>query len=165
MKISKIDIEVVPVEKDKDTQVIIGHAGFIKTIEDLYEAMVNAVPNVKFGVAFAEASGACLVRSEGTSEELVRQAEENALKIGAGHTFIILFKGAYPINVANSIKAVNEVARIYCATANPVQVIVATTDQGRSVIGVVDGSASKGIEGKEDKEARKKLLRDIGYKL
>ncbi|MEM3181373.1 MAG: adenosine-specific kinase [Candidatus Micrarchaeaceae archaeon] len=160
-----LDFELVQVEKGADVQLILGHAGFIKSVEDLYEAMVNAVPNVKFGAAFAEASGPCLVRSEGNSDELKRLAEKNMLSIGAGHTFIILFEGAYPINVLNSIKQVSEVTRIYCATSNPVTVIIAKTEQGRSVIGVVDGAASKGIENDEDKKKRKKLLRDLGYKL
>jgi len=160
-----IDVDIVKIEKKQETQLILGHAGFIKTAEDLYEAMVNAVPSVKFGLAFAEASGPCLVRSEGNDEQLTRQAEQNMLKIGAGHSFIILFEGAYPINVLNSIKHVNEVARVYCATSNPVEVLVANTDLGRSIIGVVDGSASKGIEKTEDKSSRRKLLRNIGYKL
>ncbi|MEM3781735.1 MAG: adenosine-specific kinase [Candidatus Micrarchaeaceae archaeon] len=159
------DFEVVNIEKGTGTQLILGHAGFIKSIEDLYEAMSGAVPSVKFGVAFAEASGPCLVRSEGNSESLRRLAEKNLLKIGAGHTFIILFEGAYPINVLNSIKHVSEVTRVYCATANPVAVIVAKTELGKGIIGVVDGAASKGIESEEDRKARKKLLRDLGYKL
>ncbi len=158
-------MEEVKVEKDKETQIIIGHAGFIKTAEDLYEAMVNSVPGVKFGVAFAEASGPCLVRSEGNDVRLTRLAERNALKIGAGHTFVIMFKDAYPINVVNAVKNVNEVARIYCATANPVQVIIANASQGRSLIGVVDGSTAKGIEKEANRAERKKFLRDIKYKL
>ncbi len=159
-----MDIEGISVEKGPEQNVILGHAGFIKTAEDLYEAMVNAVPSVKFGVAFAEASGPCLVRSEGNDEALIRLAEKNMLKISAGHTFIILFSDAYPINVLQGIKAVNEVTRIYCATANPVEVLVAKTESGRSVVGVVDGSTSKGVEGAEEKSARRKFLRDIGYK-
>ena len=159
------DIEVVQMDKKPETQLILGHAGFIKTIEDLYEAMVNSVPGVKFGIAFAEASGPCLVRSEGSDPDLEKQAEANMLKLGTGHTFLILFEGAYPINVLNSIKLVNEVTRIYCATSNPVQVIVASTDQGRGVLGVVDGYAAKGIEGSDDKAKRKALLRSLGYKL
>ncbi|MGC8652000.1 MAG: adenosine-specific kinase [Candidatus Micrarchaeia archaeon] len=157
--------EVVSIEKPQEAQLILGHAGFIKTIEDLYEAMVNTVPSAKFGIAFAEASGPCLVRSEGNDTVLAKKAERNILNVGAGHTFLILFTGAYPINVLNAVKAINEVARIYCATSNPVQVLVAKTKQGRGVMGVVDGSPSKGIESKKEKAARKKLLRDIGYKL
>lgn len=159
-----MDLECISISKDENTQIIIGHAGFIKAVEDLYEAMVNAVPNVKFGLAFAEASGPCLVRSDGNDDQLKKLAEENMLRIAAGHTFLILFKEAYPINISNSIKGVNEVTRVFCATANPVQVIVAKTGQGRAVIGVVDGYASKGIEGEEDRNKRKKFLRDIGYK-
>ncbi|MGC8586524.1 MAG: adenosine-specific kinase [Candidatus Micrarchaeia archaeon] len=161
----QLNFEIVGIEKNPDIQLILGHAGFIKTIEDLYEAMVNTVPNSKFGIAFAEASGKCLVRSEGNDKELIENAERNLLKIGAGHTFLVLFTGAYPINVLNAIKSVNEVSRIYCATSNQVQVILAKTEQGKAVLGVVDGSASKGIEGKRERAARKKLVRDLGYKL
>lgn len=155
---------VVKVETTEDTQIILGHAGFIKTAEDLYEAMVNTVPKAKFGMAFAEASGPCLVRSEGNDPKLVSLAEKNMLAIGAGHTFILLFKEAFPINVANVIKNVNEVSRIYCATANPIEVIIAQTKQGRSILGVVDGSMPKGIEKEKDRAQRRKFLRDIGYK-
>ncbi len=160
-----METEIVKIEKGEDLQVILGHAGFIKTAEDLYEAMAGSVPEVKFGIAFAEASGPCLVRSEGNDPALKKLAERNMLKISAGHTFIILFKGAYPINLTNAIKDVNEVTNIYCATANAVEVIVASTRLGRGIIGVVDGSASKGVEGEEDRSKRRKLLRDIGYKL
>lgn len=159
-----VEIEVVKILKKDDEQIILGHAGFIKTAEDLYEAMVTAVPGVKFGLAFAEASGPCLIRTEGNDDALIRSAADNMLKIGAGHTFIILFKSAYPINLVNAIKQVHEVARIYCATANPVEVLVIKTDQGRSIIGVVDGSASRGIETPGDVAARRKFIRDIGYK-
>ena len=159
-----VEIEVVKILKKDDEQIILGHAGFIKTAEDLYEAMVTAVPGVKFGLAFAEASGPCLIRTEGNDDALIRSAADNMLKIGAGHTFIILFKSAYPINLVNAIKQVHEVARIYCATANPVEVLVVKTDQGRSIIGVVDGSASRGIETPGDVAARRKFIRDIGYK-
>ena len=152
-------------EKDGESQIMIGHAGFIKTVEDLYEALIGAVPGIKFGLAFAEASGLCLVRSEGNDLELKRLAEKNALEIGAGHVFLILFKSAYPINVNNAIKNVSEVLSIYCSTANPVQVVVADTGRGRSVIGIVDGSAPKGIEGDDDRAGRKKFLRDMGYKM
>ena len=152
-------------EKDRESQIMIGHAGFIKTVEDLYEALIGAVPGIKFGLAFAEASGLCLVRSEGNDLELKRLAEKNALEIGAGHVFLILFKSAYPINVNNAIKNVSEVLSIYCSTANPVQVVVADTGRGRSVIGIVDGSAPKGIEGDDDRAGRKKFLRDMGYKM
>lgn len=160
-----METEIVRIEKGEDVQVILGHAGFIKTAEDLYEAMANSVPGVKFGVAFAEASGPCLVRSEGNDPALVRLAERNMLEIAAGHAFIIVFRGAFPVNLTNAIKDVEEVTGIYCATANPVEVIIATTGLGRGIIGVVDGSASKGLEGKGDRSRRRKLLRDIGYKL
>ncbi len=160
-----MEISIVPIEKSDETQLIIGHAGFIKSAEDLYEAMANSAPGVKFGVAFVEASGPCLVRSEGNDGELKKLAEKNALAIGAGHTFVILFTGAFPINVANSIKNVNEVAGIYCATANPTKVVVADEGGGRAVLGIIDGSKAKGIEGEDEKAKRRKFLRDIGYKL
>jgi uncharacterized protein len=159
-----LEFECIPIEKDEGTSAIFGHAGFIKTVEDLYEAMLCSVPGVKFGIAFAEASGPCLVRSDGNDEGLRTQAERSILKIAAGHTFLILFTGAYPINVINNVRNVNEVARIYCATSNPIQVIVANADSSRSVIGIVDGSSSRAIESDSDKQQRSKLLRDLGYK-
>lgn len=160
-----MEIDAVNVEKKEDMQLIIGHAGFIKTAEDLYEAMVNAVPGVKFGIAFAEASGPHLARSEGNDREMRELAEKNIMKIGAGHTFLILFKNAYPINVLRHVKEVNEVANIYCATANPVHVLVAKTIHGNSIVGVVDGGKTKGVENENDKSSRRKFVRDIGYKL
>ena len=159
-----IEFECIPIEKSDDTSVILGHAGFIKTVEDLYEAMVGSVPDVKFGIAFAEASGPCLVRSDGNDDVLRVQAERSILKIAAGHTFLILFTNAYPINVINNVRNVSEVAVIYCATSNPVQVIVAKVDEGRSVVGIVDGLSSRSIEGPDDKQKRSKLLRELGYK-
>ncbi len=158
------EIEIVRINKKDDEQVIIGHAGFIKTVEDLYEAMVCSVPGVKFGLAFAEASGPCLIRGEGNDESMKALAERNLLALSAGHTFMIIFKGAFPINVANAVKAVPEVTNVYCATANAVQVLVVRTDAGSGVIGVIDGSGSRGIEGLEDRETRIRLLRDLGYK-
>jgi uncharacterized protein len=155
----ELELECTAIEKDEGTSAILGHAGFIKTVEDLYEAMVGSVPAVKFGIAFAEASGPCLVRSDGNDDGLRRQAESNILKI-----FLILFKEAYPINVINNVRNVSEVATIYCATSNPVQVIVAKADTSRSVIGVVDGLSSRAIESEDDKQNRSKLLRDLGYK-
>ncbi len=155
----------VKMEKDADTQVMIGHAGFIKTAEDIYEALIGTVPGIKFGMAFSEASGPCLVRSEGNDNELKKLAEQNALAIGAGHTFVVMFRSGYPINVNNAVKGVPEVVGIYCSTANPIGVIVAKTGQGNCVVGVVDGSSPKGIEGEEDRAKRKKFLRDIGYKV
>ncbi len=159
------EIKIIEMEKDGESQIMIGHAGFIKTAEDLYEALVGSVPGIRFGLAFIEASGPCLVRSEGNDQELKRLAEKNALAIGAGHVFVVLFKSAYPINVNNAVKNVSEVLSIYCSTANPVQVVVAETGQGRGMIGVVDGSAPKGIEGDEERAKRRKFLREIGYKM
>jgi adenosine/AMP kinase len=145
-----MELECIPIEKDEGTSAILGHAGFIKTVEDLYEAMLCSVPGVKFGIAFAEASGPCLVRSEGNDEGLRAQAERSILKIAAGHTFLILFTGAYPINVITNVRTVSEVAAVYCATSNPVQVIVAIIENGRSVIGIIDGLSSRAIESKDD---------------
>jgi adenosine/AMP kinase len=159
----EIQFECITIEKDEASSAILGHAGFIKTVEDLYEAMAGSVPGVNFGIAFAEASGPCLVRSDGNDDGLRTQAENSILKIGAGHTFLILFTGAYPINVINNVRSVSEVAAIYCATSNSVQVIVAVGD-GRSVIGIVDGVSSRAIESESDKRNRSKLLRDLGYK-
>ena len=158
------EISVIDVKKSNDVQVILGHAGFIKTVLDLYEAMVGSVPDIKFGLAFAEASGACLVRMEGNDETLKLEAERNMMRIGAGHSFIILFKNAFPINLVNELKNVQEVVHIYCATANPGQVIVAKTEQGNSILGVVDGYKPKGVESDEDIKKRLALLRELGYK-
>ena len=160
-----LEIKPVDIKKDAESQVVIGHAGFIKSVEDIYEALVGSTPGIKFGLAFIEASGPCLVRSEGNDRHLKELAEQNAIAIGAGHTFIVIFNNAYPINVNNALKAVPEVVRIYCSTANPVQVLVAATSQGAGIVGVVDGSSAKGAESEEDKAKRKKLLRDIGYKM
>ncbi|HEC96104.1 MAG TPA: adenosine monophosphate-protein transferase [Euryarchaeota archaeon] len=162
---SEYKIEIVPIKKPSpEINVIIGHSHFIKTVEDLYEALVNSVPGIKFGIAFCEASGKRLIRYDGTDEELVKYAIENAKKIAAGHTFIIMLRNAYPINVLNAIKNTYEVCRIYAATANPLQVVVIETDQGRGVIGVVDGYTPLGVEGDEDIKERKEFLRTIGYK-
>jgi uncharacterized protein len=160
----EIEFECIAIEKDGGTSVILGHAGFIKTVEDLYEAMIGSVPGVEFGIAFAEASGPCLVRSEGNDDALRNQAEGNILKIAAGHTFLILFREAYPINVTNNVRNVSEVAVIYCATSNPVRVLVAKVEGGRSVIGIVDGASPHAVESKDDKQNRSKLLRDLRYK-
>ncbi|MFH1867741.1 MAG: adenosine-specific kinase [Candidatus Omnitrophota bacterium] len=160
-----MDTKMVKIKSLKDTNIIIGHAHFIKSAEDLYEAMVNSVPNMRFGLAFCEASGPCLVRSEGNDEELKKLAQENAFNIGAGHSFVIIMKEAFPINVLRRVKEVAEVCNIYCATANPVEVIVAETAQGRGIIGVIDGSSPKGIEKEEDVGTRREFLRKIGYKL
>lgn len=160
-----IKLEVVQVPVPEKTNVIIGQSHFIKTCEDIYEALVNTVPNIRFGLAFCEASGHRLVRVEGNDEELKRLAAEVALRIGAGHCFVLYIREAWPINVLNTLKHVPEVVTIYCATANPVQVIVAETDQGRAVLGVVDGWRPVGIESEEHVKERREFLRKIGYKL
>jgi uncharacterized protein len=157
--------EIIKIKKPAETNVIVGQAHFIKTIEDIHEALVNSVPGIKFGAAFCEASGPCLVRSTGTDDSLKKPAAENALNIGAGHMFIIILKNAYPINVLKAVKDVPEVCSIYCATSNDVELIIAETEQGRGIIGVIDGSVSRGIENEEDVRERKELLRKIGYKL
>ncbi len=155
----------VAIEKPEGLNVILGHSHFIKTVEDLYEALVNAVPGIKFGLAFCEASGPCLVRGTGTDPDLTDLAARNALNVGAGHFFVIILgPGFFPINVLNAVKMVPEVCRVFCATANPVQVLLAETDQGRGVLGVVDGSASLGMETEMDVSDRKALLRRFGYK-
>jgi adenosine/AMP kinase len=160
-----IVFKVVKIEVPKDCNVILGMAHFIKTVEDLYEALVNSVPNIKFGIGFCESSGPCLVRHEGNDEELRRLAAEKAFELACGHSFVIFIRNAYPINVLGKIKEVPEVCTIYAATANPLQVIVAETEQGRGIVGVIDGLKSKGIEKEEDIRARKEFLRKIGYKL
>jgi adenosine/AMP kinase len=159
-----MEMKTIRIEKPEDLNFILGQAHFIKTVEDLHEALVTAVPGIKFGLAFCESSGPCLVRSSGTDPDLVELAKKNALALSAGHVFIILLRGTYPINVLNAVKAVQEVCAIYCASANPVEVILAETEQGRGVLGVVDGLKSKGIETEKDVTARKELLRKIGYK-
>lgn len=160
-----MDIQVVPLENPESLNVILGQSHFIKTVEDLHEAMVNSVPGIQFGLAFCEASGEALVRKTGTSDALVSLAVENALAIGAGHVFVLFVGNAFPVNVLNAVKGVPEVCRVYCATANPVQVLVAETEQGRGVVGVVDGTSPKGVEDDAATQARMSLLRQIGYKL
>jgi len=160
-----MELNAVPIEIPEGANVIIGQSHFIKTVEDLYEAMVGAVPGAKFGLAFNEASGPCLVRSEGNDDELRQAAIRNALGVGAGHLFVVLVRNAFPINLLHSIRQVPEVCSIFCATANPVEVIVAQGAQGRAVLGVIDGSSPKGTEGPDDVVARKELLRKFGYKL
>jgi len=160
-----VNIEAVDIPVPEGTNVIIGQAHFIKTVEDLYEALICSVPTAKFGIAFCEASGDRLVRFEGNDNKLISTAIDAALKIGAGHCFVIYITDAWPINVLNAIKNVQEVTAIYCATANPVQVIVAVTGQGRGIIGVIDGYTPIGVEREEDIEKRRKFLRKIGYKL
>jgi len=155
----------VKLETPDEINLILGQAHFIKTVEDLHEALVNCVGGIQFGLAFCEASGPCLVRSSGTDPELVELAQRQAFQLAAGHIFVILLRNAFPINVLNAVKQVPEVCRIFCATANPVEVVLAETDQGRGVMGVIDGFKSKGIETENDVEARKTLLRRFGYKL
>ncbi|MCL6510295.1 MAG: adenosine-specific kinase [Anaerolineae bacterium] len=161
-----MQLTTVTIDKPAAVNFILGQSHFIKTVEDVYEAMVTAVPGIRFGLAFCEASGACLIRCTGTDEAMIALARRNAQAIAAGHTFIVfLAEGFYPINVLNTIKMVPEVCRIYCATANPTQVIVAESEQGRGVLGVIDGYPPKGVEAAEDVAWRKDLLRRIGYKL
>jgi adenosine/AMP kinase len=160
-----MDLKVVRLNIPEGSNIILGQTHFVKTVEDIYEILVGAVPGIQFGIAFNEASGPCLVRREGNDPELTRVAIENISDVGAGHTFIIVLKNAYPINVLNAIKQCQEVCSIYCATANPVEVIVAETSQGRGILGVVDGSSPKGVETDQDVKLRKELLRRFSYKL
>jgi adenosine/AMP kinase len=161
-----MNIESVRINKPDEINFILGQSHFIKTIEDVHEVLVNAVPGLKFGAAFCEASGKCLVRWSGTDTDLIGLATRNLMAIGAGHSFIVfLGEGIFPISVLNAIKAVPEVAHIFCATANPTEVLVAQTEQGRGILGVIDGSPPKGIEDADDIRWRKELLRSIGYKL
>ena len=160
-----MELITIKIEKPEDLNFILGQSHFIKTVEDVHEALVNAVPGIKFGVAFCEASGKCLVRWSGTDDTMIDLAKKNALALSAGHSFIVfLGAGFFPINVLKAIQNVPEVCRIYCATANPTEVIVAESSQGRGIMGVIDGFASKGVEGDEDIVWRKEFLRKIGYK-
>ena len=159
-----MQIDTVRLSIPEGCNIIVGHSHFMKTIEDLYEVFVSSCPHCKFGIAFCEASQECLVRLEGNDPELVQKASENAMSVGAGHTFLCLLKDAFPINVLNAIKSCAEVCTVYCATANPVELVIAETEQGRGVIGVGDGASPKGIEGSADAEKRKAFLRTIGYK-
>lgn len=156
---------LVKIDKPDEMNMILGQSHFIKTVEALHEAMVTAAPGLKFGIAFCESSGPCLVRSSGNDDNLRSLAEKNAMALGTGHAFIILMEGGFPINVLNAVKQVPEVCHIFCATANPVEVAVVETGQGRGITGVIDGYASKGIESDADVVERKELLRKIGYKL
>jgi uncharacterized protein len=161
----KLELKTVKIDPPKDGNTILGMAHFIKTAEDLYEALVNSVPNIQFGLGFCESSGPCLVRREGNDTELMRLSAEKAFEIGCGHSFLIFIKNAYPLNVLDKIKKVPEVCTIYAATANPLEVLVAETNQGRGIIGVVDGLKCKGIESEADIAERRQFLRKIGYKL
>jgi hypothetical protein len=160
-----VELKTVKIETPEECNVILGTAHFIKTVEDIYEALVNAVPNIKFGIGFCESSGPCLVRSEGNDKELKNLAINQALKLGCGHCFIIFLKNAYPINVLDKIKQVPEVCTIHAATANLLEVIVGETEQGRGILGVIDGFKTKRIETEKDVIERKEFLRKIGYKL
>jgi uncharacterized protein len=160
-----MELLAVPVDKPDDLNLILGQAHFIKTVEDLHEALVGSCPGLYFGLAFCEASGRSLVRHSGNDAELIDLAVRNAQAIAAGHSFIVFLRNGYPVNVLNPIKAVPEVCRVFCATANPVEVIVAITDLGRGILGVIDGSVPAGVEGEADQAERKHLLRTIGYKL
>jgi adenosine/AMP kinase len=159
-----LSLHAVRLSFPSDTNIIVGQSHFVKTVEDIYEAMVNAVPGAKFGVAFNEASGPCLARSDGTDDELRQTAVEITTGIGAGHIFAVVMRGVFPINVLGRIKDVPEVCGIFCATANPVEVIVAETEQGRGILGVVDGSSPRGIETDSDVDVRRDFLRKLGYK-
>ncbi len=160
-----LKFEVVEISIPAGCNVILGQSHFIKTVEDIYEVIVTTAPHMQFGFAFCEASGKRLVRSEGNDDSLKNVAEEAAMKIGAGHSFIIFIREGYPINILNAIKNIPEVCNIYCATANPLQVIIAETSQGRGILGVIDGEKPAGVEKEEDVKERKKFLREIGYKL
>jgi hypothetical protein len=161
-----MQLTTIQIDKPDTTNFILGQTHFIKSVEDIHEALVGAVPGIKFGLAFCEASGECLVRCSGTDAAMVQLAQKNASALGAGHCFIVfLGEGYYPVNVLNAIKMVPEVCRIFCATANPVEVVVAETNQGRGVLGVIDGFSPKGVEGEDDVVWRKNLLRQFGYKL
>ncbi|MCP4624187.1 MAG: hypothetical protein GY850_11725 [bacterium] len=159
-----MELKIIKIENPNSMNLILGQSHFIKTVEDIYEVIVSTVPMAKFGLAFCEASDICLVRHTGTDDEMLELARNNAYALSAGHCFIIFLKEMFPVNVLNAIKNVPEVCRIFCATANPVEVIIAETEQGRGILGVVDGFSSKGIETEDDIKARKDLLRQIGYK-
>ena len=160
-----MELFLVAIDKPADTNFILGQTHFIKSVEDLYEAIVQANPSMKFGIAFCEASGPALVRTAGNDPALILLAQKNALAVGAGHSFIIFMEGGFPVNILNPIKNVTEVCHVFCATSNPTQVIVAETDQGRGILGVVDGVRPKGVETEADVATRLKFLRTIGYKL
>lgn len=160
-----MELKVVALENPKGYNVILGQAHFIKTVEDLHETLATSSPALKFGIAFCESSGPCLVRYSGNDEELIELAKKNALLLSAGHVFVIFLKDGYPINVLNAVKMVPEVCRIFCASANPIEVILVETEQGRGVLGVVDGLKTKGVETEQDIAERKAFLRRIGYKL
>lgn len=159
-----MELQTVKIEKPADLNFILGQSHFIKTVEDLYEAIVQTVPGMKFGIGFCESSGPALVRYAGNDPKLIELAQRNALALAAGHSFIIFMEGGFPLNILNAVKNVPEVCRVFCATANPVEVIVSETEQGRGILGVIDGVKTKGIETETDIKVRKEFLRKIGYK-
>ena len=160
-----MELKTVAIDNPELLNLILGQSHFIKTVEDVYEAIINTVPGAKFGIAFCEASDVCLVRYAGTDDDLIALAKKNAMNLSAGHSFIIFMRDMFPVNILNAIKSVPEVCRIFCATANPVEVIIAETDQGRGIMGVIDGFSTKGIENEADIAKRKSFLRTIGYKM
>jgi len=159
-----LEVQGLSLQWEDGCNIIVGQSHFIKTVEDVAEIMISSVPGVEYGLAFCEASGPCLIRTEGNDEKLIGEASECARRVGAGHSFYLIMRKAFPINVLNQIKSCQEVARIFCATTNPLQVLVVETDQGRGIVGVVDGFVPKGVEGSQDKKARKEMLRTFGYK-
>jgi adenosine/AMP kinase len=159
-----MDIKVVQLEWESECNIVVGQSHFIKTVEDIAEIVISSVPGVEYGLAFCEASGPCLIRTEGNDEKLISDASGCAEAVGAGHTFFLVLRKAFPINILNQVKACQEVASVYAATANPLQIIVAETEQGRGILGVIDGESPKGVEGEKDKADRKGLLRTFGYK-
>ncbi len=162
--VAGMELSLVPIEKPEELNLVLGQAHFIKTVDDLHEALAGSSPHLRFGVAFCESSGPRLVRRSGNDEELVELAVRNLLAIGAGHAFLVFLRDGFPVNVLNQLKQVPEVCRIFCATANPVGVVVAETEQGRGILGVVDGGTPLGVEGEDDVGARRELLRRLGYK-
>ena len=159
-----MELKSIKITAPPDTNLILGQSHFIKTAEDLYETLISSSPGIKFGLAFCEASGKCLVRTDGNDDELIKSAQINAMELGCGHSFIVFMRNAFPINVLNSIKSLQEVCTIFCATSNPLEVIIAQTENGRGILGVIDGEKPKGIESAKDKEERRAFLRTIGYK-
>lgn len=160
-----MEIKSIPIELPADANVVIGQSHFIKTVEDIHELMATSVPGAKFGVAFCEASGPCLVRRSGTDPELEAAAVRNARAVGAGHSFVLLMRGCYPVNVLPALKALQEVCTVFCATANPVSVVVAAAERGAGILGVIDGDRPSGVETEADQQDRRDFLRRIGYKL
>jgi len=159
-----LEVQAVGLEWEEGCNIIVGQSHFIKTVEDVAEILSSSVPGIEYGLAFCEASGPCLIRTEGNDEKLVEQAADCARRVASGHSFYLILRNAFPINVLNQIKACQEVARIFCATSNPLQILVVETDQGRGIVGVVDGFVPKGVEGPKDREERRQMLRKFGYK-